>query len=1277
MQSTPKQNLNQFFENTILNLKIGSFSQFITKTKNFTTKEKGDLFEVLCKFTYLIHPELSHQVKNIWLFKEIPDEIILKLNLPNQDKGIDLILQNFKNEYYAIQCKFRSNESENLNWDILSTFIGLSFGIGKQIKKGVLMTNCYSIVDEVYNSENIICIYGNFWKRLPQNFFKNIILAIRKKKSKYIAKIPYDYQINILNDCVEYYNNKNNQISKITKKNNFDSTNSSESEDENESKPINSNYEQSEEDSEERKDKSEQNDKEKEDLDEQSDEQNDKEEININSHIYGILDIACGCGKTLLSYWTCQKFKFNKIIILVPSLQLLSQFVQAWKIEDFANKINTQYLMIGSDSDLNFKDYCYINLTTVEDEICNFIENNDKFIIVSTYQSSDKLLSAINETGVTIDFCIFDEAHKTAFFKQKIINDKNNYGRQFSLFLDNTIKINKKLFMTATPRIYKFNDNESDLKKSKKTKFHNISMNDPKIYGNIIHSYKLGKAIEDNTLTDFEIIATDVTDNRMKKIIEENRKIYPFLYGSEGINAETLFYIIALSNCLNKFNCKHILTYHNKIGKYSENKEAGYINKIYGAFGFAGLLEKYKKIFNLEKYTFYHVSGETKVKERNEIIKKFANTDYSIICSARVFNEGIDIKEIDCVAFIDARESRIDIIQCLGRCLRKCPGKNMSRVIIPTYINGITDETEDEQFNSTKYKNLFSVMKAIKTEKNINVDITDIIVDENYEKPKNTKSGGIIRHLTFRNIDTKRSEQDDDINIKNFVNLDHWKEKIKPLIVYGIYSWEHRYSELKEYLETNDKYPSQHDNDPNIKKIAIWIQHQRENKKIDKISEYRIEQLELLKNWQWDILEDNWNDNYDKLKNYLEINDKYPSTRDKNINNKKISLWIITQRRNKKKKKISNEKIIKLEQLKNWKWEIVDITKIKKASWNKHYDELIKYLEHYDKYPKGHDEDTNVRKIGKWIQHQRENKKKNKISNEKIIKLEQLKNWQWELVDTTKVKKKSWEEHYEELRKFIEKNNKYPKDSGKDTNIRKIGKWVCNQRTNKKKNKISGERIKQLEKLNNWQWDVDDIWNENYEKLRNYLEINDKYPKDHDKDINVTKIGKWIQHQRENKKENKISEERIEKLEELKKWQWDILENTWNDNYDELRNYLKINGKYPSNSDKNKNIKKIGNWISCQRMAKNKNKISEDKIYKLEQLKNWKWGIDLNNIWNEHYNELKNYLENNDRIPKNRDKDTNIRKLGQWVSNQRRNKKINRLTKERIEKLEHLKDWHW
>ena len=94
-------------------------------------------------------------------------------------------------------------------------------------------------------------------------------------------------------------------------------------------------------------------------------------------------------------------------------------------------------------------------------------------------------------------------------------------------------------------------------------------------------------------------------------------------------------------------------------------------------------------------------------------------------------------------------------------------------------------------------------------------------------------------------------------------------------------------------------------------------------------------------------------------------------------------------------------------------------------------------------------------------------------------------------------------------------------------------------------------------------------------------------------------------------------------------------------------------------------------------MAKNKNKISEDKIYKLEQLKNWKWGIDLNNIWNEHYNELKNYLENNDRIPKNRDKDTNIRKLGQWVSNQRRNKKINRLTKERIEKLEHLKDWHW
>jgi hypothetical protein len=257
----------------------------------------------------------------------------------------------------------------------------------------------------------------------------------------------------------------------------------------------------------------------------------------------------------------------------------------------------------------------------------------------------------------------------------------------------------------------------------------------------------------------------------------------------------------------------------------------------------------------------------------------------------------------------------------------------------------------------------------------------------------------------------------------------------------------------------------------------------------------------------------------------------------------------------------------------------------------------------------------------------------------------------------------------------------------KNTEIKKIGMWINTQRTNKKINKLTEDKITKLEELSDWQWEIDNdkLWLDNYNKLKKYLKDNDKnYPSaGGSKNTEIKKIGYWINHQRRNKKKNKyLTDDRITKLEELPYWQWEIdNDEIWLDNYNKLEKYLKDNdNNYPSTSGRSEDmeVKKIGRWISHQRENKKKNKLTEDKITKLEELPDWQWEKDEDKIWLDHYTELKKYLEDNDNIyPSMKHKNTEIKKIGVWINRQRQNKKKNKLTEDKIIKLEELPDWYW
>jgi predicted helicase len=101
---------------------INNFQNFCQIINKYESKEKGDNFEVLCKYVILLHYIFNNEIQNCWLYKDIPHNVSIKLKLPNNDKGIDILLEYKTGKYAVVQCKYRSYIEKKVTYTELSTF---------------------------------------------------------------------------------------------------------------------------------------------------------------------------------------------------------------------------------------------------------------------------------------------------------------------------------------------------------------------------------------------------------------------------------------------------------------------------------------------------------------------------------------------------------------------------------------------------------------------------------------------------------------------------------------------------------------------------------------------------------------------------------------------------------------------------------------------------------------------------------------------------------------------------------------------------------------------------------------------------------------------------------------------------------------------------------------------------------------------------------------------------------------------------------------------------
>jgi superfamily II DNA or RNA helicase len=320
----------------------------------------------------------------------------------------------------------------------------------------------------------------------------------------------------------------------------------------------------------------------------------------------GILTMPCGTGKTLCSHLISKDY--NIVIILSPLKQFAEQNMDKFKIYDLDNK-NKDYILVDSDG---IRD---INL------ISKKIEKNDRIIVSSTYKSSDIIVQLVDKYKDA--FIIIDEFHNLSY--------NNIYNKD-----DNFYKIikseNKKLYMSATPRIYEL-EGENDC-------------NIEKTLGKIVYSMNFTKAIKNNYISDYEIYVP-ITDN-FDEILQK-------------IN------IVGYDKLL----CQKVCYYLESLKMIGNMKSIFYFQTHEQIDNFIKCFNDINKYYNY-KYLIDRITYDDSQSKRNKKLDKFKNFDgISILCSVGILDECIDIPECDSIYITYECQSKVRTIQRISRALRK------------------------------------------------------------------------------------------------------------------------------------------------------------------------------------------------------------------------------------------------------------------------------------------------------------------------------------------------------------------------------------------------------------------------------------------------------------------------------------------------------------------------------------------------------------------------------------------------------------------------------
>lgn len=466
------------------------------------------------------------------------------------------------------------------------------------------------------------------------------------------------------------------------------------------------------------------------------------------THDRGKLIMACGTGKTFTSLRLAEQFAEQRggrarVLFLVPSIALLSQTLREWTAQA---TVDMRSFAVCSDTKVGkgAEDIAPYDLevpVSTDGTRLAEIFNTGKHgaglhVVFSTYQSLPTVHDAQQHGLDDFDLVICDEAHRTTGVTLAG-EDASNFVRIHDA---DYLKVDKRLYMTATPKL--FDDDVKDKAADHSAEL--ASMDDEGVYGPEFHRLGFGEAVERGLLTDYKVLVMTVDED----VAAEALANAP----GQLVNLTTASAIIGAWNALAK-----------RSGKLQGTKDGFEVNAkpMQRTVAFAKDIKHSKQIADsfpalvaahqeslhehaaLEDISLHntdvavaaqHVDGTMNAMQRSSRINwleaDIAPTESRVLTNARCLSEGVDVPGLDSVIFFQPRNSMVDVVQSVGRVMRKAEGKDYGYIILPVAVPPGVSPSQALNDN-TRFKVVWQILNALRAhDDRFNAKINSIALNE-------------------------------------------------------------------------------------------------------------------------------------------------------------------------------------------------------------------------------------------------------------------------------------------------------------------------------------------------------------------------------------------------------------------------------------------------------------------------------------------------------------------------------------------------------------------
>lgn len=652
------------------------------RNESFSERDKGTRFERLMQAYLKTDPLYADMFQTVWLWDNFP----YKSDFGGKDVGIDLVAQTESGDYWAIQCKCFADDAY-IDKPAVDSFLATSsrtFDDGKTFAQRLWIstTNRWnSEAEKTIRNQNppVSRLSLTELENAPVDWteLENGICGAKALKAKYPLK---PHQTEALQACHEHFKTADR----------------------------------------------------------------------------GRLIMACGTGKTFTSLKIAETEAQNgRVLFLVPSIALLGQTLREWTAQA-AEKINPVCVCsdaeITRDSQKNEEDGALSSIVDLALPASTNVRNIVKqlryaetqsgmTVVFSTYQSIDIVSEAQQQVGFEFDLIICDEAHRTT---GSILTGKEESA--FTKIHKNAfIKAKKRLYMTATPRLYRDDVKE----KAKKEDILLCSMDDPAIYGEEFYRIGFAESVRQGLLSDYKVLILTLSDKEIPPALQ--RAI------SDATKEISTDDATKLMGCINALSKRMLID--EGLLKQSDpepmRRAVAFCQNIKISKQIANVFNEFKNDYydsltpedraELVDVCADHIDGGMGAGLRDEKMSWLKNApangkECRILTNVRCLSEGVDVPTLDAVLFLSARNSQVDVVQSVGRVMRRADGKRYGYIVIPVVVPaGVPAE---EALNDNKrFDVVWSVLNALRAhDDRFNAFVNKI--ELNKKRPNNILVGG-------------------------------------------------------------------------------------------------------------------------------------------------------------------------------------------------------------------------------------------------------------------------------------------------------------------------------------------------------------------------------------------------------------------------------------------------------------------------------------------------------------------------------------------------------